>query len=55
MSNSTPTRTWMARLTLRWIGTRGAKRAALLRASPVCTAQLGQPRPQAQVAARLLI
>jgi len=55
MSNSTTPRTWMTRLTLRWIGTHGAKHAALLRAYPAGTAQLGQPRPQAHAAVQSLI
>ena len=55
MSNSTTTRTRMTRLTLRWIGTRAAKRVALLRAYPACTAQLGQARPRAHPAVASLI
>jgi len=50
MSNSTAPRTRMTPLTLRWIGTRTARRAALLHAYRACTAQLGQARPRAHAA-----
>jgi hypothetical protein len=38
----------MTRLARRWIGTRGATHAALLRGYPACTGQLGQARPRAR-------
>jgi hypothetical protein len=55
MSNSTTPRTRMTRLARRWIATRGASHAALLRGYPACTAQLRQSRPRAYAAVESLI